>query len=467
MSDTCGSKRKCWHCVLTAAVVVFIVFIFYYFIVARVSHSSKDIGIIDSTKVTITTQTEFQAKYHDLIPQRFKKSNIPSDSINIAVVEVVTRPADWEPSDKDMLDRLEQFYYNTYDKLLGTLAILLSVFSVLIAFFGGLIPYLRSSEAERRLKEIDLKLKESQDTANNLEALKAEFTSLKEGFESHKAKLRAKGERIHSKLGKLGKSYFELSKIDEATKERLEEYVDSTEMLEILGESLSQSEYLFRALYYLITNDEETFHDEFEKCIHKDDQSYVPYAIIGDAYALMNNSVKAIEYYDQALALDSMKPTVWYNKGNDLGKIGRYEEAIKCYDEAIRLKPNDCEAWNNKGTALCKLGKNEEAIKCYDEAIRLKPDYFSAWNNKGVALSQMGQHDEAISCFDEAIRIKPDFSDAWFNKACAFSILGQKDKMLEALTRAILINPIHKHEALTEDDILAYRDDPDFKKLVE
>jgi len=467
MTSKCGFIGKCRYCLTATMITIFVMLCIYYFIVARVSHSTKEIESIDSTRVSIITQSEFNGKYKNLIPNEFRKKSLPADTAKIAVIEVVTRPADWKPSDKDILGNLEQFYYNTYDKLLGTLAILLSVFSVLIAFFGGLIPYLRSSEAERRLKEIDAKLKESQDTADNLEALKAEFTSLKEGFENHKARLRAKGERIHSKLGKIGKSYFELSKIDEATKERLEEYVDSTEMLEILGESLSQSEYLFRALYYLITNDEETFHDEFEKCIHKDEKSYVPYAIIGDAYALMNNSVKAIEYYDQALALDSMKPTVWYNKGNDLGKIGRYEEAIKCYDEAIRLKPNDCEAWNNKGTALCKLGKNEEAIKCYDEAIRLNPDYFSAWNNKGVALSQIGQHDNAISCFNEAIRIKPDFSDAWFNKACAFSILSHKDKMLEALTRAIIINPIHKHEALTEDDILAYRDDPDFKKLVE
>jgi tetratricopeptide (TPR) repeat protein len=42
----------------------------------------------------------------------------------------------------------------------------------------------------------------------------------------------------------------------------------------------------------------------------------------------------------------------WYNKGNVLIKIGRYEDAIKSYEEATRIKPDYANAWNNKGTAL-------------------------------------------------------------------------------------------------------------------
>ena len=28
-----------------------------------------------------------------------------------------------------------------------------------------------------------------------------------------------------------------------------------------------------------------------------------------------------------------------YNKGNDLGALGKMKEAIDCYDEAIKLQP--------------------------------------------------------------------------------------------------------------------------------
>ena len=61
----------------------------------------------------------------------------------------------------------------------------------------------------------------------------------------------------------------------------------------------------------------------------------------------------------------------WYNKGVELGSLGRNKEAIVCFDEVIKLDPEDSLAWGNKGIALKKFGRDEEAEQCFAKAREL------------------------------------------------------------------------------------------------
>ncbi|MDD4310179.1 MAG: tetratricopeptide repeat protein [Candidatus Cloacimonetes bacterium] len=430
--------------------IVTVLYLMFICTIGRVSHKNKDFEIIDSTKVQIVSQAEFKGKYHDLIPSLFKKDSIPSDSAKITVIEVVTRPAVGEQNDNDILDRVEQFYYNTYDKLLGTLAILLSVFSILIAFFGGLIPYLRASKAEdqlkrinrkmelqkksadRQLKEIGAKQKESQETANRLNELISSFNAFIEGYEKRISKLIDKGRRIRTKLTKLVDTYYELINVDEKTVKMLKEYVDNTEMLETLGESLNADDYLFRALYYLLTEDEESFHEEFSQCVNLD-KTHNPYATVADTYAFKGLHEKSLVYYDKAISIDSNDPRIWHNKG----------------------------------VALMQSDQGEKAIKCFDEALKLDPYFLEALFGKGVCHLTLGQDEDTIKCYDEATRLQPTNAKAWYLKSCYYALNNMKDKMLKSLSTATKLDTDWKEMAIKDSEFTAYWDDPDFKKLVE
>ena len=425
---------------ITPVIVIIILYLLFMCTIGRVSHENRHTEIIDSTKVEIVSQAEFKGKYHDLIPSLFKKDSIPSDSTKIAVIEVVTRPADGEISESDILGRVEQFYYDTHDKLLGTLAILLSVFSVLIAFFGGLIPYMRSTKAEEQLKIIEDKLKESRNTTNSLNSLSADYAKLKEGFETHISKLRIKGERIREKLGMIGESYFEFTSIDENVRNQLRIYVDNTEMLEALGENLNDEDYLFRALYYQIIEDEDAFQQELSMCT-AEDSTFLPYAIVADTYSKMSKYSKCILYYDKAIYIDPSQYQLWHNKGVSLWIIKKPKEALACLNEAIRLKPDYTKSWFIKGIVLSQLEQSEEAIKCYKEAISIKPDYDEAWLNQGVELSRIELHEDAIKCIDEAIKIKPGNAEAWFKKGVILSKLKQPEEAIKCYDEAIRFNP--------------------------
>ncbi|MDD4310035.1 MAG: tetratricopeptide repeat protein [Candidatus Cloacimonetes bacterium] len=458
MSEKRGFIITCLKWITSAIGIVTVLFLILTCTLGRVSYSSKDIGIIDSTKVTITTQAAFKGKYNGLIRDLFKKNSIPSDSAKIAVIEVVTRLADGEPSNNEVLNRVEQFYYNTHDKLLGTLAILLSVFSILIAFFGGLIPYLRSSKAEeqlnrikrnmelqkksadRQLKEISAKLKESKDTATKLSELKSDYCTFVDGYENRIQKLIDIGKRIRKRVTKIGETYFELISTDESAAKLLKEYVDSTEMLETLGENLDKENYLLRALYYQIIKDEEAFQNEFSICT-KLDNTTSPYLTVAATYVLMDMPKTSIAYCDQAISIDRESSRSWFLKGLAHSGNGLQRDAINCFNEAINLQSDYVEAFVYKGVALRQLELPEDAIKCYEEAIRIKPDYDNAWYNKGYTLDNMGKPDEAINCYAEAIRITQDNAEAWISKGVALEKMDQLAEAVKCYDKAIHIEP--------------------------
>jgi tetratricopeptide (TPR) repeat protein len=65
----------------------------------------------------------------------------------------------------------------------------------------------------------------------------------------------------------------------------------------------------------------------------------------------------------------------WYNKGNALNGLSKYNEAINCYDKVIEIIPHHADAWYNKGNALNSLGMNKEAKASFARAKEAKEVY--------------------------------------------------------------------------------------------
>jgi tetratricopeptide (TPR) repeat protein len=131
----------------------------------------------------------------------------------------------------------------------------------------------------------------------------------------------------------------------------------------------------------------------------------------------------------------------WFDRGNELIGLGRYEDAIASYDRAIKINPDLHEAWSNRGVALVNLGRYEKAIASYDRAIKIKPDLHETWYNRGVALGNLGRYEEAIDSFDRTIEINPDDHEAWYNRGNALGNLGRYEEAIDSYDRAIEINP--------------------------
>ena len=57
-----------------------------------------------------------------------------------------------------------------------------------------------------------------------------------------------------------------------------------------------------------------------------------------------------------------------------------------CYDAALELDPDDVYLLNKQGDNLSRLGRFDDAISCYDKALKFEPDNEYILNNKAIAL---------------------------------------------------------------------------------
>jgi tetratricopeptide (TPR) repeat protein/CHAT domain-containing protein len=131
----------------------------------------------------------------------------------------------------------------------------------------------------------------------------------------------------------------------------------------------------------------------------------------------------------------------WFDRGNELFELGRYEESISSFGMAIELNPYNDRAWSNKGGILCIVGRYEESIYSFDQAIKLNPNNYEAWRNRGIALKQLERNEEAIISYDQAIKINANDDEALRLRSIMLYQLGRYVDTISNCDQAIKINP--------------------------
>lgn len=157
---------------------------------------------------------------------------------------------------------------------------------------------------------------------------------------------------------------------------------------------------------------------------------------ISSCYDDLGDYDKALEYCDQAIALDSVKSDYLYQKANILDNAGRSKEAIRVMGEYIANNPDMAEGYNRRGWFEDHSGNVEEAIEDYTMAITLQPNEAYAYLNRGVLYRLKGENAKAESDFKQVVRLDsiPEDAECSFY---AYYYLGQKDKAIEVLNTAL------------------------------
>jgi TPR repeat len=137
---------------------------------------------------------------------------------------------------------------------------------------------------------------------------------------------------------------------------------------------------------------------------------------------------RAIQLYDQAIALDPIHAEPYYKRGNALKNIGRLDAAVASYDQAIERKPDYAYAYCNRGVVQQSLGLAAAALSSYDQAIAHDPSDAMAHHNRALLLQDFSRWDEAMAGYDQALAINPQFSDAHFNRSLTSLFLGDFER---------------------------------------
>jgi tetratricopeptide (TPR) repeat protein len=189
----------------------------------------------------------------------------------------------------------------------------------------------------------------------------------------------------------------------------------------------------------------------------------------------------------------------WFNYGNDLTRIERYQEAIAAFDEAIKIKPDFYQAYyakgqfagaqDNKKISSKMLSGEDQGMKGFKEAtvasfqsalktlpyfqkaVEIKPDFYPAWKHIGLLyrtqmesekMSQLGNKDsmmlyfaspprlspqatlaaeKALTAFNKATALNPSDTMLYESKGDVLQALSRHQEAIDAYSQGIKINP--------------------------
>ena len=161
----------------------------------------------------------------------------------------------------------------------------------------------------------------------------------------------------------------------------------------------------------------------------------------GNALHELKRFEEAVASYDRALTLRPDYAEAHSNRGNALHALKRFDEALVSYDRALAVRPDDAEAHSNRAATLHELGRFEEAVVSCDRALALRPDNVDALLNRGVALNELNRFQEALSSYDRALAARPDDAAALSNRAATLHELGRFEEAVASCDRALTLRP--------------------------
>lgn len=126
------------------------------------------------------------------------------------------------------------------------------------------------------------------------------------------------------------------------------------------------------------------------------------FAHLGISYSETDQHIKALEFYDKSLELDSNNLYSLNNKGFTLNLLNKFDEAIPFFDKAIEIDSVFAYAYNNRGLAKIKIGKTEEGLEDINYSFKLDENNSYGYRNLGIYYLEKGESSHAFELFKKA-----------------------------------------------------------------
>jgi tetratricopeptide (TPR) repeat protein len=177
-------------------------------------------------------------------------------------------------------------------------------------------------------------------------------------------------------------------------------------------DNINPEAYFMRAMAYAEMQDTAKAISDLHKAVEQKPDFYNAYVQLGLIFDNMNNPL-ALDYYSNALQIDTNSVEVRYNIAMYYQKREELNKAIEIYFDIIDRKPDYKYAYYNLGYIhLVYLEVYTEAVKYFTQAISIDPNYVEAYYNRGYAYELRGDITNARLDYQMALQLKTNYPKA-------------------------------------------------------
>lgn len=158
-----------------------------------------------------------------------------------------------------------------------------------------------------------------------------------------------------------------------------------------------------------------------------------------DDYRTAVQGLPAVELNRKALEL-------WSN-----GRFSEPRQALDFLDQALALDPINTTTINNRGVALFQLGQKQKALDEFNKALKMAPGYADGYNNRAIVYMAQKKYKMAEQDFTRVLELMPLRVEAYINRAVTRKHQWLHHLALEDYKRAMVIDPDHSKQQDQQD----------------
>jgi serine/threonine protein kinase/regulator of sirC expression with transglutaminase-like and TPR domain len=186
-----------------------------------------------------------------------------------------------------------------------------------------------------------------------------------------------------------------------------------------------------------------------------------PYRAAGWALFYLQDYEKAIERFDQALAIHESKGA-YYGLYNAHSSLRQYDHALEVAQSWVEFVPECVDAHNSVGWAFYNLERYESAILAFSKAVQLQ-DLPHAYQGLASAHYALRNYDLALSNVEKWISLSPEDARAYSQKGwCLFKL----DRFEDATVAFLDSLEIEAHSAAYSGGVQAYNAQQEYEKAL-
>ncbi|TRU44988.1 MAG: tetratricopeptide repeat protein, partial [Microcystis aeruginosa Ma_QC_Ch_20071001_S25] len=184
---------------------------------------------------------------------------------------------------------------------------------------------------------------------------------------------------------------------------------------------------------------------------------------LGNAYYFLGEYQKAIEFYQQSLAIfqrigDRGGEAYSYNNlGNVYNSLGEYQKAIEFHQQSLAIKREigdrggEGKSYGNLGNVYYSLGEYQKAIEFHQQSLAITREIGdrggegTSYMGLGNVYDSLGEYQKAIEFYQQSLAIKREIGDrrgeasSYMGLGNVYDSLGEYQKAIEFYQQSLAI----------------------------